>query len=139
MFPQATTSAALKRLACDQLIFAPTFIPTFFIGLQFLDGDFDLNKVRSHRVRAFITALRFYATPCMCVVVLADVMITSQLTCCHAMPFPTSLPSQIRQKLEADYVETLLANWALWVPAQVRSYVCKYVCMAHRAALEGVA
>lgn len=70
LFPQATTTAALKRVAMDQLVFAPTFIPTFFVGLQFLDGDFDVEKIRS--------------------------------------------------KVEAVYVNTLLANWVLWIPAQVR-------------------
>ena len=78
-FPAQTTAGALKRLALDQALFAPTFIPLFFGGLQFLDGNFDLG--------------------------------------------------QIRRKLEADYVDTLIANWMVWyvllrsVPKS-RSSVC---------------
>jgi hypothetical protein len=45
MFPAQTTASVLQRLAMDQLIFAPSFIPIFFVQLQFLDGDFDTGKV----------------------------------------------------------------------------------------------
>lgn len=45
MFPAQTTASVLQRLAMDQLVFAPSFIPIFFVQLQFLDGDFDTGKV----------------------------------------------------------------------------------------------
>jgi len=70
--PAQTTAGALKRLALDQLVFAPTFIPVFFSGLQFLDGNFDLK--------------------------------------------------QLRGKLERDYVDTLVANYLLWVPAMLINF-----------------
>lgn len=63
----------VKRLIVDQSVFAPTFIPIFFTGLQFLDLNFDV--------------------------------------------------ADIKAKLEADYLDTLVANWQLvspwWCPGAV--------------------
>lgn len=70
--PVQNTSGALKRLAVDQCIFAPAFIPVFFSGLQFLDGNFDMD--------------------------------------------------QLRRKLKRDYKETLIANWAVWIPAMMVNF-----------------
>jgi hypothetical protein len=70
--PAQTTAGALKRLVVDQLVFAPTFIPVFFSGLQFLDGNFDLG--------------------------------------------------QLKGKLERDYMDTLVANWMVWVPAMLVNF-----------------
>jgi len=37
-FPGATLGNAMQRLACDQLVFAPCFVPTFFASVMVLDG-----------------------------------------------------------------------------------------------------
>ena len=37
-FPGATFGQAIQRLALDQLVFAPCFVPTFFASVMLLDG-----------------------------------------------------------------------------------------------------
>lgn len=72
MTPITFQHSTVKRLLVDQSCFAPVFIPVFFTGLQFLDGNFDANDIKA--------------------------------------------------KLEADYVDTLIANWQLWVPAMAINF-----------------
>lgn len=63
--PAQTSIGALKRLAMDQTIFGPSFIPIFFASLFALEGR----------------------------------------------------PHEIVPHLKANYFDTVLVNWKLWIPA----------------------
>lgn len=41
------------RLLVDQTCFAPVFIPVFFTGLQFLDGNFNRGDIQA-KLGAFL-------------------------------------------------------------------------------------
>lgn len=62
--------AAAKRVACDQLLFAPCIIPVYFIGILLLEGQFD----------------------------------------------------KIIPKIKADWLNTVLVNYSVWVPAQLINF-----------------
>lgn len=66
IFPEQNVAGSLKRLALDQLFFAPIFIPTFFSCALLLERK----------------------------------------------------PSEIPNKIKNDWLQTVLANYVVWVPAQ---------------------
>ena len=70
-FPGSSATAVVKRVAVDQLLFSPIFLPTFLSGLWLLEGK---------------TA------------------------------------EQILQALQHTVPTAIVANWALWVPAQAINF-----------------
>eukprot|EP00040_Diaphanoeca_grandis_P008521 m.45498 g.45498 ORF g.45498 m.45498 type:complete len:278 (-) comp19986_c0_seq1:120-953(-) len=69
-FPGRDLTMVIKRLVCDQALFAPFFTGTFISALFVLQGN----------------------------------------------------GSEIANHMEANYVDTLLVNWGLWIPAQLINF-----------------
>lgn len=55
MIPAATTKAAVQRLALDQTVFGPAFIPVFFTALFTLEGKSD--KIVPHLKENYVDTL----------------------------------------------------------------------------------
>lgn len=95
-FPGATLGNAVQRLALDQLVFAPCFVPSFFAAVMVLDG-------KPHMIREKLTA-EWYPT-----------MVSIRVRCAamQSRLYFISSPTVLLQ----------VTNYSVWVPAMFVNFL----------------